>query len=496
MKRIVAFLATLTAAGAMAQAPFTIVRPADGAKVREVVEIAMPKDSIPSDAFIGVFINGRFIEGTIPDVKGNYYVYPLDTKARAIADGTHTIEIKLYQQVNRQPVIVETSSIEVSVQNSATIPVPADGFRLRYAWRPDRTYTYSVDNTVSYTSIEEEQNRLGARASEQELEQQKFRMTYSVDNLYPDGNALIRMSAAPLPGKKNVFLSTLQNPDGRAYDESELASIYMQLNSLGRQLWGAVPAYWPFEGTSGVGSTTNLFANFPMPVLPSNTVRPGDAWPSRFQFGQLDLNNLYGTNNLVQVFPARGEFLGVEWERGFPCAKIKHSVEIGARPERQPGSDDKEPANEFDGQRLKVDETFWFALDIGLVVRLDRELSVDMASVQQSAGGPPAGGVGGPPAGLNIPGGVPGGFRGRDDSERQARGGFQGGPPGAGGPPGMGGPPAGAIPGGVRGGPPFQGGPPGGFPGMGRGAGRPGAPTGTNATLNRLKVKQRFLLER
>ncbi|MCW5941186.1 MAG: hypothetical protein KIS66_03080 [Fimbriimonadaceae bacterium] len=499
----------LVAAYASAQAPFTIVRPADGSKVRETVNILMPKDSIPEGGYIGVFLNGRFIEGTLPPVSGKYYSYALDTKNRKIPDGIQNVEVVLYQDVNGQPRVVDRSSIEINVQNSASIQVPAEGIALRYRFVPDRTYFYRVDNKVTMSSISEEQNRLGGRAAEQDVESQVFRMMYAVDNVFPGGDGLVRMAAQPLKGKKTVFLSTTMNPDGRFYDESEMAPIYMRLTNTGRQVWGNVPAYWPIEGGGGIGSTTNLFANFPLPTLPPKRVKPGDVWAGRFQLGQFDMNQLYTTNSLVQTFPARGEFLGVEWERGFPCARIRQSVELGAKSVE--GEKLKKEGRDFTDEKVQVTENYWFSLDSGLLVRLDREISMDMVSTQPSSGvgvpgagqgmggsfGPPAGfggrGVSGPPAGLGIPTGRPGaggrggGGRADDLGQDSRRGGMQGGVGGLqGAPPGVGGP---------GGPPPGFGGPPGGIPGFGRGAARTGGTTATN-TFNRIKIRQTFLLER
>jgi len=61
---VIALLAT--AALALAQGtPFNILRPADGAIVREKVRIEVPRASIPQGGFVGIYIDGKFhIAGT------------------------------------------------------------------------------------------------------------------------------------------------------------------------------------------------------------------------------------------------------------------------------------------------------------------------------------------------------------------------------------------------------------------------------------------------
>src|SRR5476649_542729 len=70
----------------LAQAPFTIVRPADGAKVRETVHVLIPKGSIPPGGYVGIFLGGKFLEATVPPLKGKYYDYALDTKKLGLPD--------------------------------------------------------------------------------------------------------------------------------------------------------------------------------------------------------------------------------------------------------------------------------------------------------------------------------------------------------------------------------------------------------------------------
>src|ERR1044071_7162347 len=98
MKRLLAAIVGICVVGAvMAQSSFTIVRPADGSKVREKIRVLIPKNSIEGGSYIGVFLNGKFIEAVVPPTDGNYRVYTLDTKARGIADGDMKLELVKYE---------------------------------------------------------------------------------------------------------------------------------------------------------------------------------------------------------------------------------------------------------------------------------------------------------------------------------------------------------------------------------------------------------------
>src|SRR5687768_1320852 len=118
MKRSLACIAlTVLTVLAWAQAPFTIVRPADGAKVRETIRVQIPKGSIPEGSYVGIFVGGKFVEATILDLNGKYYEYLLDTKKRGIGDGPVKLEVVLYSDFGDKPRVVDRSSVNVTVSN-------------------------------------------------------------------------------------------------------------------------------------------------------------------------------------------------------------------------------------------------------------------------------------------------------------------------------------------------------------------------------------------
>ena len=444
MKRSLASIAlTVLTVLAWAQAPFTIVRPADGAKVREVVRVQIPKGSMPEGSYVGIFVGGKFVEATILDLNGKYFEYWLDTKKRGIGDGPVKLEVVLYSDFGDKPRIVDRSSVNVTVSNVASIPVPDEGFLLRYRFVPATELAYTINERTSVSTISVNQARLGGRAAQLPIDADQFRMLYAIDNRYPDGDGLIRMQALPAKDKDYAILRTVQNPEGKKFMDYEMHPLYMRVTNTGREEFGSVPMYVPLEGTGGEASRTDLFAVFPLPSLPEKRVKPGDSWQSGIHLGKLELENLQEMSSLTVKQIARGELLGVEWEMGHPCAKIKYTIALGAPTSAaaQGGAN----RDNIGADKVQLDQTVWFAMDRGVVLKSVMDITRDIKTQAAASGGGAVGGGGprGGPAGVGAAGGPAGGGGGiGGGADRQGRpGGGRGGPQrGPGGGPQLGGP--------------------------------------------------------
>jgi hypothetical protein len=421
MKRSFVTLVFMTVAvAAFAQAPFTIVRPADNSKVREKVHVMIPKNSIPQGGYIGVFLNGKFIEAVVPPLAGKYYDYVLDTKGRNIADGKVNLELVLYVDYNENPRIVDRSSVTVNVANSASIAIPAGGFKLRYKFAPKTELIYTLQQRVAVSTISGTANRAGGRPAELPLESEKIRLSYAVDNSYGNGDGLVRIQALPTKGKDYAVLTTSRNTEPQRYYDYMMHPIYMRITGTGREVFGSVPSYFAMEGTTGSTGedvTLNLYALFPLPTLPDKAIKPGDSWQSRFQNGILDLDRKDETTRLTSKFPARGEFVGVEWEMGHPCAKIKNVIAQGTK--SLEGSQLSARGSAFADDKVELTETIWFALDRGVIVKSIRDITIDQKIESQGGapggmGGPggPMGPMGGPGSGSGAAAPPPGGGKG------------------------------------------------------------------------------------
>lgn len=484
MKRWIGSLVLMGVASAvMAQAPFTIVRPADGSRVREKVRVLIPKGSIPPGGYVGVFLNDKFLEAVLPPLKGKYYEYVLDTKGRGLPDSPSgspdKLELVLYAEANDKARVVDRSSVDLRISNYNNIPVPNKGLSLRYRFVPGQELVYQMTQTVSVSQQTEAQLARGGKAATMDSEGEKIRLSYAVVNSYGNGDGLLRLQPMPTKGKDYADLTVTGETEPKRYYDSEMASIYMRVSSTGHEIFGSMPPYVPMEGTSGGGGNFSLFAAFPLPTLPTKLVRPGDSWQSRFQRGALDMSNLYETNSVVARYPARGEFVRVEWEKDHPCAVIRNVIETGTQ------SKDAKKLDAAEGtgsDKVGTVETIWFAMDTRKILKIVRDTTIDR---KVETGGGMMGGMGGPsgPGGRGgrpgVPG-SPGGPSGRPTMGAEDKfiqgGGF---PTRGGGSP--------QRPGGA--------GMPSGFGGGVQGGGAAGGGMSTSPTIMRIRILQTFTLE-
>ena len=529
MKRWIGSVALLTVSGAvMAQAPFNLMRPFDGERIKEKIQIRFPASSIPASGYVGIFLDGKLIDATRPgfvqpknkagkNVGRGYFEYVLDVKGRGISDTkpgeTTTLEAVLFAEAGDQPRRVDSSSVKITIDRKAGIKLPAGGARLRYNFTPGEELIYRIEQRSVLSAITESQNKLGGKAAEFPQEGETIRMLYAVQSVEPvviKGQtfvqSLLRMQPLPNRGKDYADLTTTGSSEAKRYYDYEMAPIYMKVSDTGIQKWGSIPPYITFEGTTGEANRLDLYGSFPLPTLPEKRVRPGDSWSSSFQTGFLDLEKLNDVTSVVRTIPARGEFLGLEWERNRPCVKFRNVIEVAdnsleASKLAKAGAGFK---NDF---KVSVNETVWFDLDSKRVTKVVREETVDVkAAGADLAGFGFGGGIGGGSAAPGA-GAAPGGFV-----------------PGGRGPGGPGGPPAGFGPasrpggfGGAAGGgsdksftPDIQlrqeipgntklgrfGGPSGG-PAAGAGfGGRQGAPVAAEASFIRIRSLRIFTLER
>lgn len=375
MRRFLALCALCVAAVsclAQGSAPFTIVRPADGAKVRETIHVLFPKNSVdPKQGYVGIFVNGNFIEATILAEKGNYLEYDIDSKALNLPDGPTTIEAVLYENFDEKPRIMDRSSVNVTLANQASIPIPGKGFSLHYHWSPGDEWKYDWQTNVEESTISQEQARLGGHAASVDINSHHAQYIYGMDNTYSNGDALLRMEVAPPKGKHTLTVATMDDPRPRTWFENQMYPIYLRVNSHGWEQYGVLPKVFGSDvDVSGGYRSTDLLADEPLPTLPAHPVKPGDVWESRFQLPDVGRVLDETATSFTQKIPARAEFVDVEWEMGYPCAKIHQTFSIG---NSGPGAG----ANKIKTNAQSIDETYWFALDQGVIVKLVRTMNID-----------------------------------------------------------------------------------------------------------------------
>jgi hypothetical protein len=452
MKRVAIGLLILMGC-AWAQAPFTIVRPADGARVRETVQIRVPLRSVPADAFIGVSVDGKFIEAVAPsalrtDREKGHLIYSWDTKANNIPDGEHTIELTLYGGRDN-PRVLARSAVKVIVENK--IKIPADGIRLQYRWVPGRNFRYQVQVTAK----DQTQLRDTGLSPEEALLMEERLSAELYTHAFTPPVALV--SWIPVPP-----LVTLEGGQYNVINSENMAPVYQEIEATGRVRYQAARM-----GESQQYQYYYVVVG-DLPELPPTKVKEGFRWMTNLvQYDPLQTGE-GGNPKVAARFPIPARIESFEWERGYKCAKI-----VCEFTGNLPGQFDM-GAFRVEKPKVKVKRVIYFAYDIGQVVRMTTTIEFETTVREQFGGG--TGGMRGPSGGFAPPTGGRG--MGGDLDEE---GGMAGGRGGRGGRGGM------------------LGGPPPGVPGAGLGqpgAGRGAASMPGQAVVSRTVITEEWVLAR
>jgi hypothetical protein len=384
MKRLLAVSIGICLVGTiMAQGSFTIVRPADGSKVREKVRVLIPKNSLEAGSYVGVFLGGKFVEAVVPPVEGNYRVYTLDTKGRNIPDGELKLEFVKYEGSDN-PRISDRSSVTVTVGNQMNIKIPAGGVKLRYGLSAGQQLTYRIQELESVSTLSGSGNDNGGRPAVFPTGELTHRMMYAIDNTYPNGDALIRMQPLPDKGKDYAIFAIVGTPEPQQVFDYQMQPVYMRINKMGRPIFGSVPEYFGFSSGGATEGGEFVYGAWPLPVLPMKAVAPGSTWQAAYELPKLvDGGNAHMLSQVSQAYPARGEFVSAEWEMGHPCAKIRNSIAQGTR--SFAGQQLERAGKAFGDDKVALEETIYFALDTRKIIKLIRSITIDTkVQVQQA----------------------------------------------------------------------------------------------------------------
>lgn len=421
MKRIVVLaLAAFLTVGALAQGTFTIRKPLDNSIVREVVSLRIPKNSVPDGGYIGIYVQDKFLEATLPDIEGDDYVYKWNTQAKSTdtgqpmwADGKVKVECVLFVDQNGKPKVVNRSSINVTLDNSSSIKVPADGFKLRYKFTAGAEKVYNFNFVQEVSTISQSQAQLGGRAPKVASDETKLRILYATDNAFTTKTGregLLRLQLLPDPGKDTALIIPPGETEQKLITSDEMSPLFMRITDVGREVFSSIPVYFGMAGQNGAEPIFDYYPILPLPVLPTKPVKPGDGWQSAQLFSSLGDDNKAEKDKFTMALPARGEFESLTWYKGMPCAVIHTIISIGPNDLKN-----LENLNQIKGDatNVKLEGRIWFALDRGAVARMEVNMSqeslIDVGSASNQGGG-----FGNDPFGNNDSGGpgVPGGGKG------------------------------------------------------------------------------------
>ncbi len=429
-----------------------VLRPISNAIVRETVPVRIAPGDLPSEGYVGVSIDGQFRTARVLPANKHDAVYDWDTKAsyataddpngkKFVADGPHTLNIKLYDTSGKS---LGERTITVKVANK--INVPTQGIKLAYRWRPDLQQRYTR-RTEADTVAD------GAAGTNQTLQSSIIRFTRTVEDT-TGGNYLIRDRILPggvlLNHNQPQSLDTLYN----------IKSKYRTVDTRGNILGSMAPL-----------SMGDHFG-FSIPVLSARRVSVGDTWQSPVEVA-LD----WASTKPIKI-DAESRLEGFEWQSGYPAAKIRETytgpmtfvpmnATAGVSQRFMPGiSQSAGTANSSNGSivfpTVNYERIVYFAYNSGRLIRTETTLTLTVDNSQLTGLGF-AGGATGSGFAFGSPSGsypVPGGNYPTPDGAENPMSLPPGGPP---------------LPGS------YAGGPPGGFTPPGAYAGAGGLPSGAYA---------------
>ncbi len=429
-------------------APFTIRRPPDGATVREKVRVEIPRSSIREGGFVAFYLDDKFFVAQSPPEDGSMskpFTFVWDTKAGAVSDGEHTVRAVLFEPASgaKGISVTEKGSSEVKLTIANKIRGNPGPLTLRYKYRDGQNLEYSRDGK---TLIAGGVSETGS-TDDQDIASVRSRLLLGIEDARPDVS-LVR--------NKLTSLTILTGGPETAFDPNQLsASMYQELDSRGRVL---------YETGSGSGLTEYMAQGLPvnntleLPLLPSTSVVIGQTWRTPSQ--RLDIPGVPPA--LQPRVTLDNKLVGLEWESGYPTAKIHQTYTQGASLNSVVIG-----GLEITAPTVTYERDIYLAYKSGTLIRTARTLTIKGRTTANLNNAAPSQGAGPSAGGYGGYGGAPAGASGGYGSQY---GGKRGGV-GAGGPtPGAGG--YGSQYGGGRGG--YGGAPQGSGYGGGRGAGMQG----------------------
>ncbi|MBX3095799.1 MAG: hypothetical protein KF812_02955 [Fimbriimonadaceae bacterium] len=409
MKRLTGTLIVMAlAALTLAQGTFTIRSPRNNETVRETVTVRVPQGSIPEGGYLGIVINGKFMEAVIPEADGTDYIYRLDTVANRIPDGPLTIEIVLYREASAEaaPVVLNRSSVRVNVDNTTSLTNVYSERLLRYGFRKNSEDIYKMKLGSRTSTISQAQAALNAqrgntadRSIQLSEGYESVRLVYATHNVLRTANgyeAVISVQPRPEPGRSYAWLTVTGDSEPKKYYDHEMAPWYMRMTDTGREVFSGMPFYLPMQGTGASFSFLNLYAFLPLPVLPSEPQAPGDQWQTAILQSARSIEEFGKEESGFAPIPAQATLKEYVYYRGYKCA---HIVAEAGQTNARVGQLLTGQGAEADGptQSFQAILDFYLDLESGRMISQTRRYITQVEITNQPAGGA-GGGQGSGPA--------------------------------------------------------------------------------------------------
>jgi len=285
----------------------SIIRPVDGSTVRETVPILVPVSQVPDGGFVVYVIDGHFRVGQATKTSdGRYFVFYWDTKAvdpnidlpmseRKPRDGKHVISVRVSDEHGAN--VAASPEIAVYVKNHLSpSDIPASGIKLRYKLKADTASRYRFDCRIDVKKVSGVDPNL-VKTMGHAIEGKFGVVKKTVEYMQSPQSAFVSEELVGPLGKYNAGSISYDNSitSRRIYQNEDTRGSYSRMDIAG----------------SGQPVTIEL------PVFPSNAVRIGDVWS---QTCRVVWDPVSGNSTSVM---ARSVFEGLEWQKGYPCAKIR-----------------------------------------------------------------------------------------------------------------------------------------------------------------------------
>lgn len=292
---------------ALAQGDIQIGRPLDGATVRETVNILVPAASVPKGGFVSYSVDGQFKTASYEQTadKANY-VFRWDSKEidpdtnlkmeqRLPHDGKRIISVQAYDKNGIKS--GKSKQITIYVKNNASADMPASGLKLEYRYIPGASARYKIHSAITVKSIQGDTSvasKLGIIGGKE------FVFKRTVEDIVSRNTAMIRQrfdgNVTDLNGGTPVIDTSIVPKSSYRIEDA-----HGNVSSV---------IHWPSSGK---------IVTVDMPKLPVKRIKIGDTWTLKQRILRDPLSEDSAGFSTVNTLE------GLEWEGGYPCAKIKTS---------------------------------------------------------------------------------------------------------------------------------------------------------------------------
>lgn len=363
---IIAAMLCLCASAASAQ---TLIKPVDGATVRETVRIAVA--DVAPGGYISVYVDKRFVGATAGDAntsgKAAPVVFPWDSKApfdditnggtagMIAKDGTHDLTVDIHGSNGD---VTSTLRSTFILANKLPRTSVNDKTKLTYKFRTGgiAVYRVNVDSKMGGSSGDEGgTSPIGAT----------YKMIQTVEDARSDGTALLSYQVAAGASCRVLGQIKMLN-DGKAS-----SSVYKEIDPFGQVIRRDGILQDNVLAKKGRRSLPTVLLQ-----LPRKPVKVGETWSGveKQEFG------IQGIGDVVYL-SSKCTLEDLEWENGQKCAKIKGAFSGAGRLV----ANDKNPAT----TRVDGDGIFYFALNTGKLIKsrvtLTSYVNVDVSMVDSSS---------------------------------------------------------------------------------------------------------------